>query len=80
MVTERRELRSASRCLEPDDFDDDAGGGSSLDARNVTFATCDRSDNQTWTLEEEGSPGAVRIVHDVTGLCLTYKVGEEELS
>ncbi len=67
LFNSRGEVRSGARCLEPDVEDLDAA---IPPGANATFATCDGSDAQKWTLD--GDEG--RIVHRRSGMCLAFKV------
>ena len=62
MLTRNKELRSASRCLEPFNWPREDSNV------NVTFATCDSTRKQTWTVDLERD----KVVHDATGRCLTF--------
>ena len=67
ILNKRKEIRSASRCLEPllNEID---GGQKSV---NVTFSTCDKSDNQKWNIQSEDDEVGI-IIHKNSGLCLTF--------
>ncbi len=75
MLTAKGEIRSAARCLEPEED----GEGTSANW-NATFVVCNGGESQKWRFgSEEEDKSLGRLVHVQSGRCLAFQVRKKAL-